>query len=89
MTRKEKELASDLHHETFYKSAWEKTNENDPQYIDLKIDNLPRDMDDEKLKSLVNVKHVVSANTEIDTVRGTCNGVGRVRFRISAGEDPE
>lgn len=46
-------------------------------------------MNEEKLKNLVAVKHVVSVETDTDNIKNTCVGTGRVKFRIGEGESEQ
>lgn len=43
-------------------------------------------MTQDKLKSIIGVKHVVGVETDIDNIKNTCTGTGRVKFRVGEGE---
>lgn len=46
-------------------------------------------MDQAALKKIANVKHVISADVDLDNLKGTCTGTGRIKIRLNEGEDPE
>lgn len=47
---------------------------------------MPGNMTEDRLKQIVNVKHVVSVQTDTDNIKNTCVGTGRVKVRIGEGE---
>jgi hypothetical protein len=47
------------------------------------------EMDQAALKKIANVKHVISADVDLDNLKGTCTGTGRIKIRLNEGEDPE
>lgn len=46
-------------------------------------------MTPEGLKKLVNKSHIVSATTDIDTIRNVCKGTGQVAFRCQNPEEAD
>lgn len=84
--RKEKELASDLHGDNFYNDHWQRQDPAKPQFVDFEVKNLPANMTEDKLKSIVGVKHIVGVQTDTDNIKNTCVGTGRVKFRVGEGE---
>lgn len=47
---------------------------------------LPENFDQQSLKRVANVKHVVSAEVREDNLKGICTGEGRIKIRLNEGE---
>ena len=46
--------------------------------IDLDIKGLPKACDDQMVKRVANVKHVIGTSIDTDNLKGTCTGTGRM-----------
>jgi len=46
-------------------------------------------MSQQELRQIANVKHVISTQVDIDNLKGTCRGTGRVQVRLNDGESAE
>jgi hypothetical protein len=57
--------------------------------IDMDLTGLPKDCDDQAVKAVANVKHVISADISYDNFLGHCKGDGRVKIRLNEGETVE
>lgn len=55
--------------------------------VDLVLKSLPENTREEDLKRIANVKHVISASVDNDSIRGVCSGTGRIKIRVGADED--
>lgn len=56
------------------------------EIIDIDVRGLPENFDQQSLKRIANVKHVVSAEVQQDNLKGICTGDGRIRVRLNEGE---
>jgi len=52
------------------------------QVIDLDLKGLPASAMAEDLKKLANVKHVITAVIDHDSITNACTGTGRVKLRL-------
>lgn len=59
------------------------------QVIDIDLAGLPKDCDDQTVKRVANVKHVISSELKYDNFLGHCKGEGRVKIRLNEGETLE
>lgn len=57
--------------------------------IDIDLSGLPKDCDDQQVKKVANVKHVISTDVNYDNFLGTCKGDARVKIRLNDGETAE
>lgn len=57
--------------------------------IDLILNGLPAETMQGDLKKIAAVKHVISSEIDVDNLKGTCRGSGRIKIRLNAGEEPE
>lgn len=64
-------------------------NENKGQVIDFVLTGLQSNIQEADLKRIAGVKHVISSEVELDALKGTCRGGGRIKIRLNEGEDPE
>lgn len=53
---------------------------------DLVINGLGSNTQDEDLKRIAGVKHIVEAKVEHDTLKNTCTGNGKIKIRLGDGE---
>ena len=63
--------------------------ENKGEVVHLKLANMGPDMDEAQLKKIAGAKHVISAEVELDALKGTCKGKGSIQIRLNEGEDAE
>ena len=63
--------------------------ENSGQVVDIVLSGMKPNMDEAAVKRIAGVKHVISANVDLDNLKGTCTGTGRIKIRLNEGEDPE
>ena len=63
--------------------------QNKGEVIDLVLNGLSPDTMQSDLKRIAAVKHVISSEIDVDNLKGTCRGSGRIKIRLNAGEDPE
>lgn len=63
--------------------------QNKGEVIDLVLSGLDSSVQQADLKRTANVKHVISADVDLDALKGTCKGTGRIKIRLNEGEDPE
>lgn len=56
------------------------------EVIDIDVKGLPENFDQQSLKRVANVKHVVSAEVQQDNLKGICTGEGRLKVRLNEGE---
>lgn len=57
------------------------------QVIDLDLKGLPASAHADDLKKLANVKHVINAVIDHDSITNACTGTGRVKLRLGPNED--
>ena len=57
-----------------------------PQVIDLVLSGLPADCNQQALKRVSGSKHVISTQIDMDNLKGTCKGSGRMQIRLNQGE---
>ena len=57
--------------------------------IDIHLQDLPPNMDEKELKRISGAKHVISAEIDLDALKGTCRGNGRIKIRLNDDEDKE
>lgn len=55
--------------------------------VDLALKGLPQTANEDQLKKIAQVKHVISAAVDHDSITNQCVGTGRVKLRLSANED--
>ena len=55
--------------------------------IDLDLKGLPSNADSESIKKMANVKHVISATLDHDSITNNCLGTGRVKLRLAPNEN--
>lgn len=58
-----------------------------PRVVDLQVGHLPADADAALLKRVAGTKHIFEATIDQDPMKNTCAGTGRVKIRLSHGED--
>jgi hypothetical protein len=46
-------------------------------------------MDEYEIKKISGAKHIISAEVEVDALKGTCKGNGRIKIRLNEGENKE
>lgn len=56
------------------------------EVIDIDVRGLPENFDQQSLKRVANVKHVVGAEVKEDNLKGICTGEGRIKIRLNEGE---
>lgn len=56
------------------------------EVVTLKLNNLPKEANDEALKRIAGTKHVISAATSINNIKNECTGTGEVSLRLGEGE---
>jgi hypothetical protein len=85
MANKQAHLASDL---ITGKSAMEhiSADVNKLNIVDLDLGQLPQHIDQQDIKRIAGVKHVIDATVDVDNMKGICTGTGNVKLRISDGE---
>lgn len=54
--------------------------------VDLDLGQLPQHIDEQDIKRIAGVKHVIVATVDVDNMKGICTGTGNVKLRISDGE---
>jgi hypothetical protein len=64
-------------------------NKNHESVIDLDIKGLPKTCDEQIIKRVAGVKHVISSTIDTDNLKGTCTGTGRMKIRLNEGETLE
>lgn len=57
--------------------------------MDLVIKGLPKHADEIMLKKAAQIKHVISAKVDHDSITNDCVGTGRVKLRLAPEEDLE
>jgi hypothetical protein len=57
--------------------------------VDLILSGMGANMDDKEIKKIAGVKHVISSEVDLDNLKGTCKGTGRIKIRLNDGEDTE
>lgn len=57
--------------------------------MDLILSGMGANMDDKEIKKIAGVKHVISSEVDLDNLKGTCKGTGRIKIRLNDGEDTE
>ena len=57
------------------------------EVVDFILNGLNRNVDEIEIKKIANVKHVISSEVDIDTIRNTCSGTGRIKIRLNEGEN--
>ena len=65
----------------------EKSNLAKQEVIDIDIRGLPENFDQQSLRRVANVKHVVAAEVQQDNLKGVCTGEGRIKIRLNEGEN--
>jgi hypothetical protein len=65
---------------------YDKANVPKGEVIDLDVIGLPSTFNNNELKRVANVKHVVSAVVVEDNMKGICTGNGRIKIRLNDGE---
>lgn len=55
--------------------------------VELDLKGLPAGAQAEDLKKLANVKHVITAVIDHDSITNACLGTGRVKLRLGPNED--
>lgn len=85
MANKQAHLASDL---ITGKSAMEHISKDASKLkiVDLDLGQLPEHIDEQDIKRIAGVKHVINATVDIDNMKGVCKGTGNVKLRIGDGE---
>ena len=63
--------------------------QNKGEVIDFVLSGLKGNMDDIEVKKLSGAKHVISSHVEVDNLKGTCTGAGRIKIRLNDGETSE
>jgi hypothetical protein len=63
--------------------------QNTGQVVDFVLTGLGPNVDEIELKRLSGAKHVISSNIDVDNLKGTCTGTGRIKIRLNDGEDSE
>jgi hypothetical protein len=48
---------------------------------------LPAHIDEQEIRKIAGVKHVIEATVDVDNMKGICTGTGRVKLRIGEGEN--
>lgn len=89
MATKIRDLSSDIHG---IGDSLQKHIDADPSkntIVDLDVKGLPRTAHEDDLKRLANVKHVITASIEHDSITNACTGLGRVKVRLGPNEDLE
>ena len=46
-------------------------------------------MDEKEMKRISGAKHIISADIELDALKGICKGNGRIKIRLNEDEDKE
>lgn len=57
--------------------------------MDLILSGMTANIDEMEVRKIANVKHVISTQVDLDNLKGTCTGTGRIKIRLNEGEDPE
>ena len=70
-------------------NAFYNKSQNKGEVIDLVLSGLDSSVQQADLKKISNVKHVISSEVDLDALKGTCKGTGRIKIRLNEGEDPE
>jgi len=63
--------------------------QNKGEVVDFILSGLKPTCDEYELKKLAKVKHIISSELDVDNLRGTCKGTGRIKIRLNKGEDRE
>jgi len=63
--------------------------QNKGEVVDFILSGMSQMVDDQEVKRISGVKHVISATVDVDNLRGTCTGTGRIKIRLNEGEDRE
>ena len=59
------------------------------EVVDLNLRNLPPDANEESVKKLAKVHHVIEATTNCDNIKNECIGTGKFRCRLGENETKE
>ena len=62
------------------------TQQANPELIDLVISGLPAYFESKDLKKASGCRHIVSAEVDVDKIRGVCIGTGRIQIRLNQHE---
>lgn len=57
--------------------------------VDLDLKDLPQNINEEDLKKVSGAKHVIVATIDQDSIRNVCTGTGRIKLRLTDGDDVE
>uniref|UniRef100_A0A7S3IEP1 Uncharacterized protein n=1 Tax=Strombidium inclinatum TaxID=197538 RepID=A0A7S3IEP1_9SPIT len=57
--------------------------------VDIDLSGLPPSCDDQTVKRVANVKHVISTDLQHDNLTGACKGEGRIKIRLNEEESLE
>lgn len=63
--------------------------QNEGKVVDIILSGMKPEMDESQIRKIANVKHVISSNVDLDNLKGTCTGTGRIKIRLNEGEDAE
>lgn len=63
--------------------------QNKGEIVDFVLSGLKPSTDEYELKKIAKVKHIISSELDVDNLRGTCKGTGRMKIRLNKGEDRE
>lgn len=59
------------------------------EVVDLDLRALPQQTKEDDLKKIANVKHVISATVDQDSITSVCTGTGRIKIRLGNNETAE
>ncbi len=57
--------------------------------VDFVLSGIGASVDETQVRKISGAKHVISTNVDLDNVKGTCTGGGRIKIRLNEGETPE
>jgi len=63
--------------------------QNKGEVVDFVLSGLKPSCDEIELKKMAKVRHIISSELDVDNLRGTCKGTGRIKIRLNNGEDRE
>jgi len=59
------------------------------EVVTLKLNNLPKDANEEAVKQIAGTKHIISAATAVNNIKNECTGTGEISLRLGSGETKE
>lgn len=63
--------------------------ETKPEVVELELSGLPEDTDIQKLREMSPAKHIITAETKQNNLKGTCTGKGSITIRSNTPDERE